>query len=661
MTDHPVFQSDSRYRTSLSHWTVLFIYVLVTLLMTYPLILRMGNTVLSDLGDPLLNTWILAWDVKKFMAFDFLRIFDANIFYPSRTALAYSEHLFGSAVFALPVMAAWKNPILTYNVIYLSGMILSGFGAYLLALHLTKNRAAAFCAGLIFSCFPFRFGHMSHVQMQTAEWIPLTLLCLHKMVERPNLKYSFLFALCFLLQFLSCGYYGVYLAFSVALFVVFKTFGNKLSIKFYRGLLLSLLCAGVVLIPCMLPYLRLKHQFGFTRSMAENIWYSPDLLSYLSAPGVNRLYGRISQPFGKAEGELFLGIIPMLLALIGIGKLRFSPCTPEAAKRSVVGRTMPIERFSPYLKILSTAVFLFYLLVLCAILVTGGVSFPFLGRTIHMVGIEKPFAFLLCAGAVRCLFQKRLRAAVKTALAGMQKATDRQFYFILLVASFLCSLGPIIHVKGHKIIVGPYVLLYKYFPGFDGLRVPGRFTIIVALCTGIFAAYGIARLQAKMTGYKKKLLVPLLSVAILVEFASIPVPLASIAVGSDVPEVYRWLNRQEGKRVVLELPMAHEGTLMWKEEKRVYFSIYHWNSLVNGFSGYAPPYYMPLARQMSREFPSSSTVNTLKDIGVDYIVVHASEYDPENWKSLRTGMARFRDLEFTNEFGSDYVFQLKKP
>lgn len=129
------------------HCAVFVTYATIALLTTYPPILGIGNSIPGDLGDPLLNVWVLTWDVKKFMARDFLTIFDENIFYPSKTTLAYSESMLANAMFVLPIMVVSKNPILTYNLIYLGSMTLSGFGTYLLALRLTRNRATAFCSG----------------------------------------------------------------------------------------------------------------------------------------------------------------------------------------------------------------------------------------------------------------------------------------------------------------------------------------------------------------------------------------------------------------------------------------------------------------------------------------------------------------------------------
>src|SRR3990172_126262 len=64
-------------------------YLLLTAVATYPLILKLGSGVI-DFGDPLLNSWILAWNTRA-LTHDPLHLFHTNIFYPHRWTLAYSE------------------------------------------------------------------------------------------------------------------------------------------------------------------------------------------------------------------------------------------------------------------------------------------------------------------------------------------------------------------------------------------------------------------------------------------------------------------------------------------------------------------------------------------------------------------------------------------
>src|SRR5262245_305925 len=67
------------------------IFTLLTAAMTWPQVRHLDEGI-ADIGDPLLNTWAMAWVAHQF-PYAPARIFDANIFHPERRTLAYSETL----------------------------------------------------------------------------------------------------------------------------------------------------------------------------------------------------------------------------------------------------------------------------------------------------------------------------------------------------------------------------------------------------------------------------------------------------------------------------------------------------------------------------------------------------------------------------------------
>ena len=65
---------------------MLLVFTVLTAVMTYPQVSHLHDRVHDD-GDPLLETWILAWVAHQLPRAP-ARIFDANIFYPERETLA---------------------------------------------------------------------------------------------------------------------------------------------------------------------------------------------------------------------------------------------------------------------------------------------------------------------------------------------------------------------------------------------------------------------------------------------------------------------------------------------------------------------------------------------------------------------------------------------
>ncbi|HWP46770.1 MAG TPA: discoidin domain-containing protein [Candidatus Limnocylindrales bacterium] len=302
-----------------SHLTVLLIFTLFTLGLTYPLVFHLNSSVFAVYGDPLLTTWILAWDVHKLFT-DPQNLFQANIFYPYKNVLAYSENLLASSLFAAPILLLSQNPILAHNGVFLLSFILSGFGTYLLVRHLTHNPYAGLFSGIIFAFGPYKFSHLGHLQLLTTQWIPFCFLFLHRLLETHRWRDLFLFWLFFILQALSSSYYALFLSLSLGIWLVAyglisrRNFLSSLWSKLGGFVILSVL----VLYPVSRPYFKVQEEMGFTRTLEEVKVFSADLKNYLGVPHFNKLYGKVLVRFAKTEAMLFPGTLALLFAGLGI-------------------------------------------------------------------------------------------------------------------------------------------------------------------------------------------------------------------------------------------------------------------------------------------------------------------------------------------------------
>jgi hypothetical protein len=293
---------------------IIILFTVLTLIMTYPLIFNMGSAV-KDRGDPLLNSWILAWNCHKIAGLDISHIFNGNIFYPHERTIAYSEFLLTQSLVALPVLFAVKNPIFAKNFVLLFSLITSGLGMYFLARYLTKNIFAGITAGAIYAFSPFIFGHLSHLQVLTAGGIPLAFLFLHKFFKNESYKNLLLFSLFFLLQALANGYYGLYLSLFAGLYILLYIILRKKlgDWRFWIKIATLLIIILTVALPVFLQYTHVRKEMGFVRK----IDFSANLISFLASSPENRLYGHLTSRFLKYEGALFPGILAVMLAAAG--------------------------------------------------------------------------------------------------------------------------------------------------------------------------------------------------------------------------------------------------------------------------------------------------------------------------------------------------------
>src|SRR5216110_3019463 len=124
----------------------LVVFALLAVVHTWPLARNPAHLSRNDNGDALLNTWAIAW-VAHQLPRDPIHLFDANIFYPERLTLGYSEAMIVQGVMAMPILAADGSPVLAYNLVLLAGFTLTGFAFCLLVRQWTGSWAAAYVSG----------------------------------------------------------------------------------------------------------------------------------------------------------------------------------------------------------------------------------------------------------------------------------------------------------------------------------------------------------------------------------------------------------------------------------------------------------------------------------------------------------------------------------
>lgn len=307
-------------------WTVAgvgILFLALSVAMLYPLSFQLA-THARDAGDPLLNTWILAW-VTRTLFLDPINLYHGNIFYPFPYSLTFSEILVGSLPITAPVIWLTGNPLLAHNILMLLSFALSGLGAYLLTDYLTRSRAAGIVAGVIYAFAPYRFAQLGHVQILTAQGFPFAILFCFLILRRRSWIAFFGFASAFVLQALSSFYYGLFLAVAMAIFALYVALFERGEVT--RALIVrsAITCTAiaVVILPFALSYFKSQQFYGFTRALVEVQDLSASLTDYLVAPPSNLLYGTLTAPLtsqSKWPGEhyLFTGVVPVALAVTGL-------------------------------------------------------------------------------------------------------------------------------------------------------------------------------------------------------------------------------------------------------------------------------------------------------------------------------------------------------
>jgi hypothetical protein len=288
-------------------------YTALVVALTWPQIRRLDSV--ADLGDPLFSIWRIAWVAHQLPRHP-LALFDANQFYPERLTLTYSDSLIVPSLMSAPFFWLGGNPVVIYNLLLLSGFVLSGVTMFLLTRALTGRTGAAIVGGAIFALYPYRLEHYSHLELQMTMWMPLALLWLHRTLARGRWRDGLATGVAFALQTLSSLYYGCFLAvfMTVAGGVVWLARGRPRApiLPLAAGALL----AAVLIAPVAVEYTASRPMMG-TREEGTIRFYSAIGSDYLSPHFRNRIYARWSEG-GQFERQLFPRITPVVLTAVAI-------------------------------------------------------------------------------------------------------------------------------------------------------------------------------------------------------------------------------------------------------------------------------------------------------------------------------------------------------
>ena len=208
------------------------------------------------------------------------------------------------------------------------------------------------------------------------------------------------------------------------------------------------------------------------------------MYSYGTAFSEQRIWGDRLRMFPKPEGELFPGLVPTLLALIGLA----------AGVHSAKAASSPQRTPRRWLVWLLAFLAVSHAIAAAAALALRRIAFDTGWFVLRITNINQMLARSGVAFGLLAIVSPGFRTRVSAFMR------DRGFYVLGAVAALWLSLGPSPLALGRPLeVASPYLLLYQYVPAFDGLRVPARLAMLVALMLAVLAGHG-AHAVAKYRG-----------------------------------------------------------------------------------------------------------------------------------------------------------------
>jgi len=541
------------------HGPALAGFVVLTAVMFWPVVGHLRTRILSDGGDGAAYLWNL-WSLPHALLGGHNPFDTKDMFFPVGAHTAFNTNMPLLCVLSLPLQKLLGLG-LAANLLQMSGVVLSGFAAYLLAEHVTGNRPAAFVAGTAFTFAPYRFLHASHYDLTHLEFLPFGILALLLLYERSTRRRALIFGAVVGATFLTNLYYFVFLLIACGVVAAWRwrqTLRRDMAVRLAQAGAVAAVVATPLVIP-MARELFVYHSLDPVRNWAGANDYSANLLSWVTPSTAQRVWGstftRVNFRWTGGERLAFPGFTIMLLAAVGVF-------------RGVRGR--------------------------------------------------------------------------------------RAMWIALSVVFVVLSFGPFLHVTdnqgGRFVRYGirytywmPYQLLHA-IPVVNGVRVPGRFSVVGILALDVLAAVGLAWLMARVATRRpdRTLVVPAVALLlVLLEFY----PQGMVTQKPGIPRPYAAIAADPGRRAVLEIPLQWRtgfgdfGDRVGDQSIFLYYATRHAKPLAAGMVARYParsrkalldnPIYSQVVALQEGDLSAATfSAADLHQAGIGYVVYHRDRPRP---------------------------------
>jgi hypothetical protein len=184
-----------------------------------------------------------------------------------------------------------------------------------------------------------------------------------------------------------------------------------------------------------------------------------------------------------------------------------------------------------------------------------------------------------------------------------------------------------------------YPYFRRWLSPFRALRAPARFGALVGLTLSILAGFGARRALRwrRSVTYQRVVFGGLVAFVMIDAWPALPLK----PVWKEPPPVYQAM-KYLSNVVLAEVPMPQDESA---NTPYMYFSLWHWSPMVNGYSGFTPDSYKQLRSDISK-FPADEGVEALRRRGVTHVTVNCGLGYPGCY-DLMGAMSHARRLRLT--------------
>lgn len=588
---------------------VALLYLILTLIATYPAITRFGTRFIGD-GDTLVNAWNLWW-VQRSISNGTSPFHTSMLYYPDGVSLAYHTlNLFNGGLAFLFQAVFRMNLPAAFNTIAWLTFIATGVGMFVLVRSITGSSLAGIISGLIFTFAPYRMGRVffGNLDLYSTQFIPWLVLCLIKMQKTPRWRYVI----------------GAALALSL-------TGWCSLELGFGTGVLMMVWFMFEVIsgMANEAPEYKIFQNGHFS---LRNIFTSMKWPDRLTLPlkywlGVVLLTAIFMSPF----------IVPMIRNYQSFQDQTDQFGASISNSADLAGFFIPDSATSPLIK---------------------RVGPDFLAQEIE--SIYAKFYGNSCEKTVFLGYS--VIGMVLVSLYVNRFGNIRRWVFIGGTFFVLC-LGPVLHVAGRPIFSPMPYEFFLHIPLLKFGRSPSRLAIFLMLALAIIVGYGCAALVRERRRFRWAIL--LIGALIFIEFLIIPMRLDSRAVM--ISSYYDQMSEDDQELAVLDIPIDLYGAQGPAADYMLYQTLHH-HPIVGGYISRTPTsalaiFDYPFIHQLrSRLYNDQAPYNftaammatakqDLNALGVYYIILHKDKLADKDATKIYTALCEALAMpEYEDEY-----------
>lgn len=304
---------------------VVALHTVAVSIATYPAVTRLGSAIPFN-ADPWEHLWIMHW-YKACLAEGRPVVVCPEIQAPVGAPFGTFTPLHLQAAIYVPLSTFIHDDVILYNILWMTGLLLTGLGTTALAWHLIGNRAAAAFAGMLAMLSgPMMIHACAQLELIYVGTFPLFLVAWMRFVDRPGAGRLAAAVIGYALVAMSAAYYMVFAVFPAVLYVGWAaTRGGRSGIVPWSRPRAVWFAA---MVGCTLPILiglfwshvwAATHGVSLARSRAEFNNYGAPLWGY-AMPSPRHLLGQVLpfKPYAQfslsaAERTPYLGVITVAL------------------------------------------------------------------------------------------------------------------------------------------------------------------------------------------------------------------------------------------------------------------------------------------------------------------------------------------------------------